>query len=82
MSREDQALLRQMLWADNNVQFPRLLAEIYEGGCISPQGWKTLQASMDLGQAELDELFLRAETEWEEIKEIAHQEVGVDERRT
>jgi hypothetical protein len=71
MSRKEKDRLRQERWENNQIQFPRLLAEIYEGGCISREGWTYLHGSMGLNQLELEEIFLRAETEWEELKEMA-----------
>ena len=53
-------------WESNMIQFPRLLAEI-----AATQPALDLQAiadSMDLEVADVDELFERAEAEWENIK--------------
>jgi hypothetical protein len=54
-------------WERNNVQFPRLLAEIYAIG-LTPAQYKSLVASMDLHQSFIDELLKRAEDEWQRFK--------------
>lgn len=57
------------IWKDNSIQFPRLLAEI--GSLIdSGQLWEELKESMDINDIELNELFDRAEIEWQKIKNI------------
>jgi hypothetical protein len=56
------------VWADNNIQFPRLLAEINANVTIEAEEWEDLKTSMDLSQEEITELFDRAEAEWETIK--------------
>ncbi len=52
-------------WFDNSIQFPRLLAEIV---ATQDLNWDALCDSMDLELEDLDALFLRAEVEWEAIK--------------
>lgn len=56
------------LWKNNKVQFARLLAEIEAVGLTGDQR-KSLCDSMDLDLVELDELFERAQTEFQTIKE-------------
>ena len=60
--------MNQELWEDNSIQFPRLLAEICATVDITPKDFEALQESMDLTEDEINELFDRAQEEWEEIK--------------
>jgi len=60
--------MSQELWEDNSIQFPRLLAEICATVEISDKDWEALKESMDLSTEEINELFDRAQEEWEEIK--------------
>ena len=54
-------------WEDNSIQFPRLLAEIL--ATQEDLDWSALCTSMDLEHVrQLDELFERADREWERIK--------------
>lgn len=55
------------IWKDNNIQFPRLLAEINAIGLTDKQ-YLDLGSSMDLARWEIDELFNRAETQWRRHK--------------
>lgn len=55
-------------WQENEIQFPRLIAEIQATGIINDPTRALLLESMDLEAHELDELFLRAEEESEHIK--------------
>ena len=55
-------------WNNNAVQFPRLLAELRAFG-LTKQQYAFLHESMDLSTDEIDELFERAESEWQRIKE-------------
>lgn len=55
-------------WEDNSLQFPRLLAEIYAVGLTDEQ-WTGLADSMDLELEFVNELFERAQEEWDAIKE-------------
>jgi hypothetical protein len=59
--------MSKVVWEDNGVQFPRLLAELRAAG-ITPEQMKFLSKSMDLNEGDLESLFLRAEDEWEKIK--------------
>ena len=54
------------LWKDNSIQFPRLLAEI-----VATQenlDMEALSESMGLEIARIEELFERADAEFEKIK--------------
>jgi hypothetical protein len=55
------------LWLRDDIQFPRLLAEIL-AVCGDKLDYDALCASMDLEPSELDELFDRADIAWEKIK--------------
>ncbi len=54
-------------WNDNSIQFPRLLAEIL--ATQENLDMAALCESMDLEPREVDEIFDRAEAEWERIKD-------------
>lgn len=54
-------------WANDAIQFPRLLAEISYVGLNAHQ-LSLLRESMDLETEDIDALFDRAETRWQEIK--------------
>jgi hypothetical protein len=56
------------LWKNNNIQFPRLLAEIAGIVSISKKDMKALCESMDLTKEEINELFDRAVDTFEKIK--------------
>jgi hypothetical protein len=61
------------LWERDEIQFPRLLAEIHASGAFGFQtanetNWDDLCDSMDLTSDEILELFNRAEREWAIIK--------------
>jgi hypothetical protein len=53
-------------WENNEIQFPRLLAEIF--GILTNEQIDFLCESMDLTADDIDELFHRANLEWEKIK--------------
>ena len=55
-------------WADDSIQFPRLLAEIRANWSPSSEEWADLCESMDLEVERVDELFDRAGDAWELIK--------------
>ena len=57
----------QVIWHTDRIQFPRLLAEIRAVGLTAAQ-YRMLRESMDLTDKRIDELFARAELEWEFIK--------------
>lgn len=55
-------------WYNDLIQFPRLISEISACVHISEDDWKALCESMDLTDNELNELFDRAQAEWERVK--------------
>ena len=56
------------LWEDNEVQFPRLIAELDMAGAFTPEVMENLCESMDLSKGEIFELILRATEEFDIIK--------------
>ncbi len=54
-------------WERDEIQFPRLLAEIRASG-LSLAIYADLRESMGLTNREIDSVLERAETEWERIK--------------
>jgi hypothetical protein len=56
------------LWDMDNVQFPRLIAEI--NATQERLDLDALSGSMGLELAAIDEIFERAEDEWERIKQV------------
>jgi hypothetical protein len=56
-------------WGKNNIQFPRLLAEIYATVPFTPEQEAALCASMDLEWDEICELLERADVIWQDIKD-------------
>lgn len=67
MNKAHAEWLNNPRWLDNDVQFPRLLAEINAVG-LSPTQYQQLSESMNLSPRDIDELLARAEAEWEAIK--------------
>ena len=55
-------------WGQDNLQFPRLLAEIRAVIVFTPEQYAALGESMDLGTTEIDELLERADLAFEKIK--------------
>lgn len=55
------------IWDNDEIQFPRLLAEIFAIGLDQHQKL-LIRVSMNLESSQLDELFQRAEQRWETIK--------------
>lgn len=55
-------------WENNNIQFPRMLAELRANGLTSEQ-YEFLNESMDLDREQVDEILERAEVVWQEIKD-------------
>ncbi len=55
-------------WENNSIQFPRLIAEINGIVDISKKEWRSLCESMDLTSDEVEELFERAQIQWQKIK--------------
>lgn len=60
-------------WDDDAIQFPRLIAEINATQDIK---LGVLMESMDLSSDEVNELFDRADTMWEKIKEASSTATG------
>lgn len=56
------------LWERNDIQFPRLIAEINATVELTKRQRTELCESMDLEPSDIDELFDRADEEWERIK--------------
>lgn len=56
------------LWDRDDVQFPRLLAEIKAIG-LTPEQMRNLSASMDLSKEDIHELLDRAEETFDAVKE-------------
>ncbi len=54
-------------WETDNIQFPRLLAEIRAIG-LSDEQMRLLEDAMDLESGHIEELLERAENRWEKIK--------------
>jgi hypothetical protein len=54
-------------WANDNIQFPRLLTEIADV-CLGPNDYLELAKSMDLTVLQVHELFERAQTKWDAIR--------------
>ena len=54
-------------WNHNHIQFARLLSEL-RAIELTPDQYGELCASMDLGRDDIDELFDRAQLEWERAK--------------
>ena len=54
-------------WANDSIQFPRLLSEIWSFG-LTTQQYAFLKESMDLTGEQIDELFERADVRWQQIK--------------
>lgn len=61
------------MWDNDEIQFTRLVAEINAIG-LSQEDKQALCDSMDLEPAELEELFVRAEKNWETFKLAATKE--------
>ena len=55
-------------WEKDDIQIPRLLAEISSIG-LSNEQYAELMIKMDLRQYEIDQLLNRAEMRWERLKE-------------
>ena len=60
-------------WDNNFVQFPRLIAEI---AATQKLDLLTLAGEMDLSVHHINELFDRANTEWERIKEAHRKQMA------
>lgn len=66
--REEPMSQGNPLWDRDDIQFPRLLAEIQANIDLTQEQWYTLCSSMDLETDDLAELFDRAQLAWEKIK--------------
>lgn len=55
-------------WENNSIQFPRLIAELW--GVLNHEQFSHLCDSMDLPMENVEELFTRANAEWEAIKDL------------
>ena len=54
-------------WNNNNIQFPRLLSEIFAVGLTNEQ-MDQLCDSMNLTIDDIDELFHRAQSEFDQLR--------------
>ena len=68
------------IWLDNNIQFPRLLAEIM--ATQSNIDFKALSESMDLSEDDILEIFNRAQDTWEGVKSTQLSNDNVNEQNT
>jgi hypothetical protein len=59
------------LWKRDDIQFPRLLAEISANVNIHKKDWRDLENSMDLSTEQINEIFERAHVAWEKAKKEA-----------
>jgi hypothetical protein len=59
--------IRSGPFADNNIQFPRILAELYALG-IPKELMNALQQTTDLTKGQICEILERADNEWQRIK--------------
>lgn len=57
------------IWQDNPIQFARLLAEIAAVADLSTEQLEAVAESMDLDTSEVHTLFVRAENEFERLKQ-------------
>jgi hypothetical protein len=55
-------------WLNNNIQFPRLIAELEAAGAFTPNILSKLCVEMDLTEDEIGEIVDRAQMEWERLK--------------
>lgn len=56
-------------WANDDIQFPRLLAELYATVGLDEAQWDDLCATTGLDRGQILEIFERADVVWQEIKE-------------
>lgn len=57
-------------WSNDDIQFPRLLSEIYAAIDFTEEQWEELCLSMDLDKERIFEVFERADATWQRIKEL------------
>lgn len=55
-------------WSNDDIQFPRLLSEIYSTISFSDEEWDDLCLSMDLDREQIHEVFERADATWQDLK--------------
>lgn len=55
-------------WERDDIQFPRMVAEIYATVLLTDEQRATLCDSMDLGWEDVEEIMERADRTWERIK--------------
>ena len=55
-------------WANDCIQFPRLIAELEGAGAFTPEVLAQLSEEMGLSLDRLDELVERAQKTWDDIK--------------
>lgn len=63
------------LWLDDEVQFPRLISEIFTADEISDTSLGHIRASMDIDSHDLQQLIRRAEFEWSRLKKAMAEEL-------
>lgn len=56
------------LWNDDDIQFPRLIAELESLGVFDGETIKKLSVEMDLYESDVVELIDRAQSKWDYIK--------------
>lgn len=56
-------------WRNNEIQFPRLIAELEASGAFTKRVLTELRNNTDLQQDQLDEIIERAVNVWDNIKE-------------
>lgn len=64
----DPAAVQERIWQHDEIQFARLLAEIWAADAISAIKMRALSTSMDLPVKRIEELFARAEVAFEAMK--------------
>ena len=64
-------MARDKNWLDNEIQFPRLIAELEAAGAFTNEVLRDVADSMDLRTEDVCSLIDRAQKEWDKIKEKA-----------
>lgn len=54
-------------WDNDEIQFPRLIAELKGAGAFTPEVLSAVAASMDLELLDVHELIERAVTAWDRV---------------
>ena len=57
------------VWYRDEVQFPRLIAELEAAGAFTDEVMNNLCNSMDLAVSDISQLVDRAQVKWEKLKE-------------